>query len=111
KTSLQEVPSSVRVPPEAYETASRTAARGITVNPRSRKRGLQPQIRYAPTTSQTKRFREPAHVPHGKPSAREAWTTRSAVWASHPILTPHVARRPSLPGFRTFPAWAPAAAP
>ena len=39
---------------------------------------MQPQIRYAPTTSQTKRLSAPAHVPHGKPSAEAACPTSSA---------------------------------
>ena len=45
---------------------------------------MQPHIRYAPTTSQTKRLSAPAQVPHGKPSARKACTTSSPVWASQP---------------------------
>ena len=56
---------------------------------------MQPQIRYAPTTSQTKRLSEPAHVPQGKPSAEAAWPANgraddqvrrnhSAQYISHP---------------------------
>ena len=66
---------------------------GITDNPSSRKFGRQPQIRYVPTTSQTKRLSEPAHDAQGKPSAPAACTARSAVCASQPIRTPQMPRR------------------
>src|SRR5262249_19393249 len=88
-----------------------TATSGSTASPRSRKRGWQPQIRYAVTTSQTKRLSDPAQVDHGKPSARVACTTRSAVCASQPIRTPQVASRPGNPGRRAPPRSATAASP
>ena len=47
----------------------RRAARPRAASRRARAAGSgrrQPQIRYAVTTSQTKRLSEPAHVPHGK---------------------------------------------
>src|SRR5438270_3290672 len=68
-------------------------------------------IRYAPTTSQTKRFSEPAHVDHGNPSARAACTASRAVCTSQPIRTPHVASRPARPGWRASPKYASAASP
>src|SRR6185295_9669060 len=71
--------------------------------------GVQPQIRYAPTTSQTKRLRATAQVPHGKPLLSSAWTTSSAVCASQPMRTPHIASRPDSPGPRSSPAYANAA--
>src|SRR4051812_44166569 len=65
----------------------------MTVSPTRRYRGRQPQKRYALTTSHTKRFSEPAHVSHGKPSLRAAWTMSSAVCSSQPTRTPQVAQR------------------
>ena len=96
-TSSRLVPDT-SIPPAAYETARSSAASGITTSPSSRNRGLQPQIRYAPTTSQTKRLSDPAHVSHGKPSARAACAISSAVCTSQPTRTPHVATRPIEPG-------------
>ena len=64
-------------------------------------RGWQPQIRYAPTTNQTKRLSEPAQVDQGKPSARAACAPSKAVWTSQPTRTPQVASRPASPGWRT----------
>src|SRR5215212_10780391 len=66
-------------------------------------------MRYAPTTSQTNRFSEPAQVDHGKPSARAACSASNAVCTSHPTRTPHVARRPARPGCRASPKYATAA--
>src|SRR5438045_1166198 len=83
----------------------------MTASPSSRNRAWQPQIRYAPTTSQMKRLSEPAQSPHGKPSARAACTTSSAVWTSQPIRTPQVASRPERPGLRASPTYATAASP
>src|SRR6478672_1340635 len=68
-------------------------------------------MRYAVTTSQTKRLSEPAHVDHGNPFARAAWATSSAVCASQPIRTPHVASRPGNPGARASPKYANTASP
>ena len=93
----------VPVPPATCASANSTAATGITARPSSRKRTWQPQIRYAPITSQTNRLSDPAQLAHGKPSARAAWTARSAVWTSQPMRTPHVASRPEMPGLRTSP--------
>src|SRR5439155_388667 len=87
----------------ARETTSSTAASGITARPSSRYGFRQPQIRYAPTTSQTKRLSEPAQVPHGKPSSRAACTPSRAVCASQPRRTPQVAARPAAPGRRAAP--------
>src|SRR5690348_4810883 len=83
----------------------------MTTSPSSRNRGLQPQIRYAPTTSQTKRLSDPAHVSHGKPSARAACVTSSADCTSHPMRTPQVASLPIEPGCRASPTYANAASP
>src|SRR5919204_1043493 len=99
------------VPPPACASASSTAASGRTARPSKRYRGWQPQIRYAPTTSQTKRLSEPAHVVHGNPSARAACTASSAVCTSQPMRTPHVANRPARPGLLASLKYASAASP
>jgi hypothetical protein len=84
---------------------------GATTRPSSRKRARQPQIRYAVTTSQTKRLSEPAHVDHGKPSARVACAISRVVWSSQPMRIPHVASRPGRPGARVSWKYATAASP
>src|SRR5256886_8755314 len=99
------------VPPPAHDAMSSAAAGGMTSAPRRRKRTLQPHIRYAPTTSQTKRLSAPAQVPHGKPSARKACTTSSPVWASQPSRTPQMASLPRSSGVPSPPAYASAASP
>src|SRR3954453_12670422 len=99
------------VPPPARASPNNTTASGSTARPSSRYRGRQPQIRYAPTTSQTKRLSEAAHVDHGNPSARAACTASSAVGRSQPMRTPHVAKRPARPGRRASPKYATAASP
>src|SRR5262249_6054548 len=81
------------MPPPRRAATKSAKTSGITVSPSRRKFGRQPQIRYAPTTSQTKRLGEPAHDDQGKPSARAACTTSSAVWASQPMRTPQMASR------------------
>src|SRR5580765_2230046 len=68
-------------------------------------------MRYAVTTSQTKRFSEPAHVDQGNPFARDACAMSSAVCASQPMRTPHVASRPGRPGARASRKYANAASP
>src|SRR3954452_12419566 len=99
------------VPPPIRATTNSTAAIGATTRPSSRKRARQPQIRYAVTTNQTKRFSDPAHVDHGKPSARAAWAISSAVCSSQPTRMPHVASRPGVPGARVSRKYAKAASP
>src|SRR5881392_2507058 len=81
------------MPPPMRAATKSAKTNGITDRPSSRKCGRQPQIRYVPTTSQTKRLSDPAQEDHGKPSARAACTASSAVCASQPIRTPHVASR------------------
>src|SRR3954470_21765681 len=83
----------------------------MTASPSNRYRGRQPQIRYTPTTSQTKRLSDPAQLAHGKPSSRVAWNASSAVWINQPMRTPQVAARPAAPGRRASPKYANAASP
>src|SRR6266576_4298208 len=99
------------VPPPTRARMKRTTASGSTARPSRRYRGWQPQIRYAPTTSQTNRFSEPPQVDHGKPSARAACTPSNAVCTSQPLRTPHVAAQPARPGCRASPKYARAASP
>src|SRR5438477_456438 len=68
-------------------------------------------MRYAPTTSHTRRLSEPAHVDHGNPSDRTACTASNAVWTSQPMRTPQIANCPARPGRRISPKYATAASP
>ncbi len=86
------------VPPPTRAVTSSATASGITTSPSSRYGARQPQMRYAETTSQTKRLSDAAHVPHGKPSSLAACATSSAVCASQPSRTPHVASQPGTAG-------------
>src|SRR3954453_3732421 len=98
-------------PPPSRATTKSAPGRGPTTRPSSRKRARQPQIRYAVTTNQTKRFSEPAHVDHGNPSARAACAISNAVCNSQPTRMPHVASRPGVPGARVSRKYANAASP